>query len=128
LTPSCGYRIRVNNPIICRFCQNPAEHKPLPEAETLAMEIYFCFTCGAEYSTYSGRLNIYYSLYTFINNRLYRWSTGGVSSYLYYISVPGIPGVKVNSGVTLVTSFDSELLNITPQNINEKIKTILMFL
>lgn len=118
----------MDNPVICRFCKNPAEHKPLPEAETLNMKIYFCFICGAEYSTYCGKLNIYYSLYTFINDRLYRWSTGGVTSYLYYISGPGTPGMKANSGVALVTSFNTDLVQMTPQNVNEKIKTILTFL
>lgn len=118
----------MRNSIVCRFCKNPAQHKPLKEAQLVGVEVYFCFNCGAEYSTYGDRENIYYSLYTFINNKLYRWSLGGTTVYLSHIGMPGEPGVRVNEEVKVILAFPEEEINVNPQNVNDKTKTILLFL
>lgn len=111
----------------CLFCPNPPEYKPLAEMEQHSAKVFFCFKCNAEYTLWNGNQNKYYSLYTVINNKMYRWSSNNHSGYLYYIKTPGTPGIKANADMVLVKAFPDLQSSITPINIKEKIKIILTF-
>lgn len=120
---------------ICHYCQQVVPHRPLEQMESRNIKVYFCATCQAEYTYFppwnEGDLAGQH-LYVTINNQLYRWSLGGPlkeTAYLWHIREPGIPGVKPNRKTKLLKHFDKgEQLDINPQNIEAKIKFMLLFL
>lgn len=128
-------------PKICRFCSGPVPYTPLAEMEELDVKVYFCSTCIAEYCYFWDDVHGSWqrngqpssvSLYTTINTKVYRWtisSTGDAN--LWYIKNPGIPGTRKNIDLECLKSFmtkDGSVPEITPQNINDKIRTWLVFL
>jgi len=122
-------------PMPCKFCPNMAAHSPLHELSAEAFmqrfSIYFCSNCHAEY-IYKKRGPLYsWSLYTTINEKVYRWSllADHSSATLWLVKVPGVPGIRVNKGMKLIKAFDGDLIpDITPININDKVRTWLVFL
>ena len=119
----------------CKFCTSHATYSPIERMETFGIKVYFCHPCQAEY-LYFSRNNIVsekpasYSLYTTINNKMYRWTTisgGGVN--VWYVKKPGVPGVSINGGMELVAHIkEIEPFSINPQNIQTKLRTFLPFL
>jgi hypothetical protein len=96
-------------------------------------DVYFCHRCQAEYVYFrrsSSLANT--SLYTTIGGRMYRWSIARSIGQVWYIKTPGEPGVRRNEGMELVKSFCPEagesIPQLTPANINEKLRTWLVFL
>ena len=120
---------------ICKFCNQEAAYKPLKEMN-LFFDIYFCEPCLAEYLYYSSSISgteedlWAYSLYTYINEQLYRWNVSmSGSGLIWHIKEPGVPGVTPNRKTKLIKSITQNPLPIiTPQNINERLRTWITFL
>lgn len=115
---------------ICKFCNHEALSKPLKDV-SLHFDVYYCFTCEAEYLYMTKDDELWsYNLYTFINGELYRWSVSGFGNgHIWYIGSPGVPGEVPNRNAKLIRTFKSlPLPDVTPQNINNKLKTWLTFL
>lgn len=123
----------------CRFCQNEATYVPLkiehksrgPGFSTGApkvIPVYYCYDCQAEYAFFGSFLNVH--IYTTIRDRMYRWSVewNGAMGRLWYVGKPGIPGKVSNDDLQLVKDFNQTYPNITPQNIQKKLRFILLFL
>lgn len=118
--------------IYCKFCKQVAPYTPLDEMEAYGVKVYFCVTCQAEYLFWSEADSCSVSLYTEINHKLYRFTTDKAGIIrLWYIKDPGLPGTRINRNLTLLKVFGTEkneVSEITPQNINNKIRTWLLFL
>lgn len=113
----------------CRFCINGASYAPLNEMEKHDIKVYFCHDCKAEYLYFPDGLAASVSLYTEINQRMYRWTVSSQHvAQLTYIKDPGIPGTRKNENLEFIKSFKKDYPHITPQNINEKIRVWLVFL
>ena len=121
----------------CKFCQQMATYAPLDELEIYGVKVFYCYQCKAEYLYYtSGGTPTTYasvSLYTEINNKMYRWTIiengHGKSARLWWIKNPGIPGTRINSDLESVVYFEDFVppSDITPQNIMNKISLWLPF-
>jgi hypothetical protein len=118
--------------VICQFCQQLAAYTPLEEMEIHSVRVYWCEPCHAEYLHFSESPVVNScSLYTTINNRMYRWSVTVLDhASLWYIEEPGIPGVKANKGTVRLFSLGrgEAKPTVTPQNIHDKLATYLLFL
>lgn len=112
----------------CQFCGLDANYTPLDKMERHSVGVHFCYNCNAEFLYYKSGAKASFSLYTKINNKLYRWTVAGQSGTIWYVDKPGVPGVSVNEGMTAVKTFYDDVPDITPQNINDKLKTWLLFL
>lgn len=114
---------------VCKFCKCQADHKPLETVQDY-IDIYYCYPCNTEYLFFIESDELWgYSIYTYINNSLYRWSNSGMGNGIWHIEKPGVPGKSKNEGMTLVKAFRQDPLpDINPENINSKIKTWLPFL
>jgi len=119
----------------CKFCSQPAGYAPIDaQSETNRLCVYFCHTCNAEYVYFRDNKIISESLYTGINNRVYRYTIAyGDIGQIWYVEKPGIPGAVVNKGMKLLKSFNpgkncDTTPILTPQNVNEKLRTWLVFL
>lgn len=116
----------------CVYCQKETVYVPLQfrssSGHKHTMEVHYCYDCAAEY-VHWGQVNSKH-LYTVINNRTYRWSIeiDGSLGRLWAIDEPGVPGKSPNRGLTVVKSFGDKYPTITPQNVNEKLRFILLFL
>lgn len=110
----------------CRFCNNDMVAVPLVIG-TRTLEVYFCYTCQSEYVDWGGIVSIH--LYTQINNKTYRWSIeeNGNVGRLWHVAEPGIPGERPNRKLKLVKYF-KHFPNITPSNVERKLKFMLLFL
>jgi len=112
----------------CQFCNGFAQHSPLQELSRYKVAIYFCHLCQAEY-LYSGNDELLsVSLYTTINNRMYRWSLSSDFARLWWVKKPGITGVKKNEGLVCLLTLEENIPSLLPSNINEKVKNWLLFL
>lgn len=118
----------------CKFCQKETVYVPLiikggnGDKSFHTFDVHYCYECAAEYVKWSGSNAIH--LYTTINTRMYRWSITdkGGSSYLWYVGEPGEPGVRPNHKLKMLKSFKENFLSITPENIERKLRFILLFL
>lgn len=116
----------------CKFCQDQATYAPLNEMEVHGVKVFFCHECQAEYVVFPDGTVASTSLYTKINQKMYRWTVTSVGNgIIYHVVEPGIPGVKKNK-LSMVKHFNSKdgqaIQNLTPQNVNDKLKTWLIFL
>ena len=91
-------------------------------------DVHYCYDCRSEY-VHWGQVDSLH-LYTIVNNRMYRWSveSSGRLARLWLVGEPGEPGVRPNRKLELVKNFKNIYPKITPQNINEKLRFILLFL
>jgi hypothetical protein len=110
-----------------------AGYAPLDEMESHGVGVFFCHPCKAEYLYFQSGDLASSSLYTEINGRMYRWTMAyGGCGMLWFVKEPGIPGKKKNEGLEAVKSFDPDkgdiVPQLTPSNINEKLRTYLVFL
>ena len=118
----------------CKFCKQNVEHRPLKEVAG-TFDIYFCYPCSTEFLYVARDINedneVWgYSIYTYINGDLYRWTVSGLGhGHIWFIGVPGVPGEVPNTNTKLVKTIKQDPLpEVTPTNINFKIKTWLTFL
>jgi len=106
-----------------------AGYHPLEAMERHNVSVYFCHPCQAEYLFFRDGSRASVSLYTTIKDKMYRWTVTSVgSAQLWHVKEPGVPGVKVNEGMFTVKSFSGNIPQLTPDNINEKVRTWLLFL
>jgi hypothetical protein len=121
----------------CHFCLQPTRYVPLSVGDDYSLnkirilKVHFCHRCRAEYTFWgdsTGELSAVH-LYTTINDKMYRWSTSpnDKSGRLWYVEHPGIVGNKPNKGLVLLKNFEDHP-DITPANIEEKVRFILPFL
>lgn len=115
--------------IKCKFCHGEAVYSPIEDLKQHAINIFFCDTCRAEYLAFPDSRISSVSIYTEINNKMYRWTTTSNNrGTLSIIKNPGIPSNRKNEGVIYVLSFNNILPNtVTPDNIQQKIKAWLIF-
>lgn len=118
--------------IICDFCKQEAPHTPIQALESKGLKIYFCENCNTEYTLWNDQTPAARHMYVTINDKLYRWTITragqGVKAYLRYYKDPGIPGAMVNRNQELLQIFTESIPEITPDNIEQKIRFILLFL
>lgn len=120
-------------PLHCKFCKNDAPYSPISEMEHHGVKVFFCHPCQAEYLIFEDRTLASTSLYTQINHKMYRWTVSSVGTgTLSHIIDPGVPGVRKNGKVTQIKYFDPRKGEtfplLTPQNVNDKLRTWLLFL
>jgi hypothetical protein len=115
---------------ICNFCQKEAKYKSSARFEKHNLVIYFCDACDAEYIFWATGELAATHLYTTINDKCYRWSVSKNSkAKLWYIREPGESGVRLDQNLKRLKSFASgSYSEITPANIKDKIKFMLLFL
>ena len=101
------------------------EYKPLTLRSSHTFDVHYCYNCN--YEVVKGWGN---NLYVSIGNRMYRWSITDEDSVarIWYIGEPGVPGVRANRKMFLVKTFNDHFPQITPQNIEQKLKFMLLFL
>lgn len=115
------------NNVDCVFCKKDAPHSPLPELEIHSVKVFFCYNCRAEYVYWEDGSIASQSLYIEINNKMYRWTTGGGTCQLWYVKIPGEPGIRANQEMHTIKTFRFDNCpNITPQNIEQKVRTLLL--
>lgn len=119
----------MSSVLSCKFCNFPPVYAPIDEMEKFDVKIYFCYPCQAEYIYFNSYRLASISLYTDVNNKKYRW-TMPVAGYkqLWLIKDPGVPGTRKNNNLELIRSFKDDMYEITPINIQEKIKIWLLML
>jgi hypothetical protein len=118
------------NPKPCKFCGKAASYCPLDEMEQYGVKVYFCHPCKAEYLFWPNGVRSSISLYTIINHKTYRWTIlKENTAQLWYVKDPGIPATRLNHNLDLIKFFNgSDMPELTPQNINDKIRTWLIFI
>jgi hypothetical protein len=93
------------------------------------LTVHYCYDCKYEYVVFGFYDNINQHLYVEINNRTYRWSLEYGMAQLWYVGEPGIPGERPNRKMKRLQSFkDGYYPSITPQNIEQKLRFMLLFL
>jgi hypothetical protein len=120
--------------LLCKFCPKETVYVPLSikggvgDNSFHMFEVHYCYDCKAEYVDWAENTSIH--LYTMINNRMYRWSIegNGTTGRLWYVGEPGEPGIRPNRKLSLVKSFTKDFPPITPQNIERKLRFMLLFL
>jgi len=123
---------------ICKFCNKPASYEPIERMEEFSIKVFFCHPCQAEYLRF---YNVFkdelsrtssVSLYTKINGKTYRWTwQADGNGQLWHVKNPGTPGRQVNEGMEAIYYVEKENvrgLNITPQNIESRVRSWLLFL
>jgi hypothetical protein len=115
---------------ICKFCQKTADVAPIKEMTELGGIVFFCHPCQAEYVFFKSGTQASQSLYTTINDKMYRFTTipGIDKIYLWYVEKPGIPGILKNEKLKLIFSTEISVNNVTPRNINDKVNTWIKYL
>jgi hypothetical protein len=115
---------------LCSFCQKETKYVPITVRGKRTLKVNFCADCSAEFVYWRDSGTMVTHLYTTVNDKMYRWSVDSFTdgqARLWYVESPGIPGVQPNKNLKLLKSFN-EFPYITPQNINEKIKFMLVYL
>lgn len=121
----------------CTFCKQPATHCPIAEMSAQAFDIWFCYPCKAEFvrlkllhSTFVLDENFRCNLYTSIDDRQFKYTMNRDGSIqVFKVGIPGVPGVSYNRDCTMIMYFKpGNKLQITPTNINEKLRTYITFL
>jgi hypothetical protein len=121
---------------VCKYCNQEVPYRPLAQMEQHNVKVHFCDTCQAEYLFWSNGVQNSISLYTSINDKIYRWTVyKDIQGTLWWVKDPGEPGSRVNRNLVAIKSFGTEdsddpdfLPVLTPSNIKEKLRTWLIFL
>ncbi len=116
---------------LCVFCQKQTAYVPLTVMHGLSghkYSVYYCYDCSYEYAPIGGMRH--HHLYKMINNRMYRWSWEDKTekARLWYVGKPGEPGVRPNEDMKLIKTFEKYFPQVTPENIEKKLKFMLLFL
>lgn len=116
--------------LLCKFCQKDTAYVPL-QVKTRKFEVHYCYDCSAEYVEYGDTKAIH--IYTVISNRMYRWSINEITEQpdygtIWYVGEPGEPGIRPNKKMKMLKSFTDYLPHITPNNIQSKLRFMLLFL
>lgn len=100
--------------------------------EMVGIKVYWCDGCCAEYLYFEDddQVNCC-SLYTTINNKMYRWTTtASGATHLCYIEHPGVPGKTINRDTIILfsTKDRGDLPVVTPHTVKQKIGIYLLFI
>lgn len=118
--------------VTCRFCQKPAQQHTISELEKIGVNQHWCEECQAEYLIWKdSEVFNCCSLYTNIKDKRYCWTTTATGrAVLWYIKTPGKPGEEIDRDREVLYSMEPQdnQPTITPENISQKIKTMLVFL
>ncbi len=115
----------------CRFCQQEASYAPI-FVKTHKFEVHYCATCSAEYVDYGNSKGVH--LYSLLGDRMYRWSVEEFadgrtrSGTIWFVGEPGLPGVRPNRKMKMLKYFNSGIPTITPENVERKLRFMLLFL
>lgn len=116
----------------CKFCQQEMKDVSftIPGGNgggKHKFDVHYCFDCNYERCAIGSTVN--HHLYKMINERMYRWSTReeDETGYLWHVGKPGVPGVRLNQDMKLIKFLKKQASLITPENIERKIKMILLF-
>jgi hypothetical protein len=91
------------------------------------IEAHFCYDCNYEYVLFGSDTENHH-LYTTINNRMYRWSLEYGVAHIWHVGEPGVPGAQPNRKMFLIKTFKDSFPEITPENIERKLRFMLLFL
>jgi hypothetical protein len=121
------------DPQPCKFCNCNATYSPIPAMENYGAKIFFCHPCQAEYIRYTRGSHSKYpsvSLYVTIRDKMYRWTDSGEGQFanLWYVKEPGEPGARVNKLMVHLLGVTKDIPELTPLNIESKIRAWLPFL
>lgn len=109
---------------ICCYCGQHLEFIN----ESSDLENYKCNSCNTEFSYVENRRALTV-MFTDINNITYKIISNGFGLYITNIYTLKTKSGKEIKQTNVIKEFSfNEMPNITPQNINEKIKLILTFL
>lgn len=125
----------------CKFCLGKAHYICVSEIEMNDMYTYICELCNAEYLYWIVQNSLVsWGLFTEVGDKLYKWKMAPSYNKFGFGTIFYIPGiVPSKSGfrqylpvvreLQHIKSFTNiEQMTITPSNINEKIRTYLLFL
>lgn len=118
--------------IDCKFCQKEMAYVPLTLSHSgisaITVPAYYCHGCNYEYAPIGGMKN--HHLYRMVGEKMYRWSYEETTNVarIWYVGKPGVPGVSPNSDLKLLKSFEEHFPEVTPQNVEDKLKLVLVFL
>jgi hypothetical protein len=115
----------------CQFCQQDIKSSPIEEAIRMGADRYWCDKCQAEYLMFrhEDEPNSV-SLYVSLNDKNYRWTaTRTGRGLLFHVGEMFNPQhLSHDCEVLFSLSPEDHKPNITPDNVVEKIKTMLIFL
>lgn len=116
---------------LCDFCRKEVPPAPLNELTVHGMDVYFCLNCSAEYVYMEKGIGLPVSVHQYIkiNDKMYRWSVSNIDgkAHLWYVKSPGVPGIRPNRDMHHLITF-KHYPRITPENIEAKIRMMLIFL
>jgi len=122
--------IKYNTPVPCKFCGGGAGYAPIDTLKYSHIDVYFCHTCSAEY-VFWGKVNPKnqtYSIYTQIGDRHFRVTVNSDNTCtIWFIGEIGVPGKSLNQKLKKIKHFNY-IPDITPSNINQKLRSWLPFL
>lgn len=116
--------------MICQFCQKEPNLSTIEEAVRMNVRRYWCGNCMAEYLMWEGDETINsMSLYTQRGEKTYRWTTTSTGrAILYYVPVMFTNQHFSRCEVLFSLGPEDNHPKITPDNVADKIKTMLIFL
>lgn len=118
--------------VICQFCQRKVPYISIRELEKIGVENHWCDVCRAAYLIWKDSdVPDSCSLYTIIKDKCYCWTTTATGrAALWYVKNPGELGKELTHDRELLFSMAPEdnQPKITPENVSQKIKTMLVFL
>lgn len=115
-------------PFICSFCSSYATYSPIQQITKHNAFVFFCFNCQTEFILLNNLSILTYSIYSYLNLNLYRWSVYNNIHSLWLINSTNIPGSIPNSNLTLLHSWKSNPPIITPSNFSILLPSLLLFL
>jgi hypothetical protein len=117
--------------LLCKFCQKPVALSPVEEAIRMNVQRYWCGVCRAEYLMFPHEeVPNSISLYTCRGDKFYRWTvTKTGRAVLYYVKqMFNEQHLSHDCEVLYSMSPEDNQPDITPENVADKIKTMLIFL
>jgi hypothetical protein len=115
----------------CQFCHKEPELSPVEETIRMRVERYWCGNCRAEYLMFRNEESPNStSLYIQRGDKCYRWTTTRTGrAALYYVKqMFDKEHLSRDCEVLYSMSPEDNQPEITPDNVADKIKTMLIFL
>lgn len=115
----------------CKFCQKDMAYVPLTvsrSGRSATFHAHYCHNCNYEFVPLGNMKN--HHLYRMVGGRMYRWTYEETTNVarIWYIGQPGVPGVSPNKDLKLLKTFEEHFPEVTPQNVEDKLKLVLVFL
>jgi hypothetical protein len=112
----------------CKYCNSKLISISCEENYLYNITILYCIECRAEYFYISNDKLSSISLYTSINDKIYRWTEiiNGVRQ-LWHVIKYERPGSRSLINNKKILTIKNSSINLNPKNIQEKIKSYLNF-